>query len=851
MIALPKLRVMKKLVYLFILMNSIGVLKAQESELKGRVLDRNTNVPLPGTTVLLKESNVSVVTNKEGYFAITNPPSSVVLIVSHIGYGTAELFLTGLDKETKILKVELSPIYKQGDEIVVSASRRTEKITDAPASIQVIGQQELNQFAGSNVGELAAYVQGVEFVRTGVDGISFNARGLNNAFNNKVFQMVDGRNSMNPLSGGLMMGNNFSVNKEDIERIEILLGPQTALYGPNVHNALFNYITKDPRKYPGTSLAFSAGNQQQFSARFRQAAKLNERWNYKLTGEYATGKDFEFYDSVYAGGGPNGVFGPSVAIPERIDFNFKHLRGEAHVYYSPTPSTDIILTAGGSNNNIINTHTGGRNQFVGVTNSFLQARFKSPRFYFTVYNAWADFGDSYSIVGYTRDFWNRTHSTAITGPNAKLFPEEAEIFAKRLGNSFKESPQRFNVDGQYNYNFLKQELSVVAGLSYQEDKPRGYGINLVDSFQRIYVSQLGTVLQVEKKLPWNIRLISAARWDWHSTYENFLSPKIGLVKKLGEGNFRLSWARGYSMPSVLFQYASTGGAFFGNAEGITYIPNGTKETEVASLRKTTSLVPEQISTWELGYKGSILKKLFLDINYYNGASKNFFSPSISVGGRALYVGTRPVTHNAAVAGQFDSDGILQNARFSTIFNFGSVRVVGIDWGISYQFNKLVSLAVKHSWMHSDIGKAKPANDANKDGYVLEDERSLNGARNRGVAVLNIKNILKEKAFVNITARILGEYNFYSGNQIGTKAGAGKRGVITATNGLKYLKNFNWGPLGGFTTVDVGLGYKINTSTAVNLGITNLFNTVQREFAGSALISRLIVAELKMEFPYNR
>jgi iron complex outermembrane receptor protein len=75
-----------------------------------------------------------------------------------------------------------------------------------------------------------------------------------------MFQIVDGRNSMNPLSGSLMMGNNSSVNKDDIERIEILIGPQTALYGPNVHNALINYITKDPRKYQGTTLSISAGN---------------------------------------------------------------------------------------------------------------------------------------------------------------------------------------------------------------------------------------------------------------------------------------------------------------------------------------------------------------------------------------------------------------------------------------------------------------------------------------------------------------------------------------------------------------------------------------------------------------
>jgi outer membrane receptor protein involved in Fe transport len=142
----------------------------------------------------------------------------------------------------------------------------------------------MEQFAGSNVSELVSKVQGVQYQRRGVDEITFNARGINSAFNIKVFQLVDNRNSMAAASGGVALFNNGSTNKDDIERIEIVLGPQSALYGPNAHNALFNYITKDPRKYPGTTIAVSAGSQYQFSSRFRYAAKINNRCAYKLTG---------------------------------------------------------------------------------------------------------------------------------------------------------------------------------------------------------------------------------------------------------------------------------------------------------------------------------------------------------------------------------------------------------------------------------------------------------------------------------------------------------------------------------------------------------------------------------------
>ena len=173
------------------------------------------------------------------------------------------------------------------------------------------------------------------------------------------------------------------LTKIDIERIEIVLGPQAALYGPNVHNALFYTTTKDPRKYQGTTVAISAGNRYQFSGRFRHATKINNKWAYKLTGEYVAGKEFDFYDSVYAGNqtGTTPFYGPPVAIPERnVDFDFRHIRGEAHVYYSVTPKADIIISGGGSNNNFLGVTNGGRNQMRGIRIWFFASTVCSSEF---------------------------------------------------------------------------------------------------------------------------------------------------------------------------------------------------------------------------------------------------------------------------------------------------------------------------------------------------------------------------------------------------------------------------------------------------------------------------------------
>lgn len=819
------------------------VLMAQAGTLKGKVTNRQTAEALPGATVQLKGSSAMVITDNEGYYTLSPVPAgSITLLVSYSGYEKAALPVS-VGEGTTTVDVALTLLHQTGNEVVVSASRRPQKITSAPAAISVIDTKDLEQFAGSNSGELMAYVQGVEFVRAGVDQTLFNARGFNNAFNSKVLQIIDGRNSMNTGSGGLALGNGATVVKEDIERIEVVLGPQSALYGPNAHNMLINTITKDPRKYPGTVVALGGGSREQMSGRFRHAAVLNRQWAYKLSGEYVTGKDYEFYDSVRAGGG---VYGPAVIIPERIrDFDFRRIRGEGHVYYSVTPRTDIIVSGGASTNDYIQVTASTRNQMRDINYRFLQARLVHPNYFVTVYNAWGGLGTSYTIGSYTRDYWNRTHSTITdkTDPRfptmGRLSPDEAEAAA--LKTRFNEQNQRFNAEAQYNDSFSKAGLFVVAGLSYQEDKPNSFGTTLIDKDRRIYVTQYGMVLQLEKALPFSLRFISAARYDNHNQFGDFISPRLALVKAIKEGSFRLTWGRAYSMPSILFRSANINGIFFGNGEGITYIPNGSKAGDPSSVRVTTPLEPEQVSTWEVGYKGRLREQLYVDINYYNGISKNFLSPSRSVGGKALKVGGVPVTPISP--GQVDNNGILRNALFTTIFNYGEVQVYGLDAGVYYTFNRVVSGALKYSWFGSDIRENDPKNDLNKDSVVSEEERSLNAPWHRGTVQLRLQNLLRQKAFLHLSGRYVEQYNFYSGNQAGTASGKGKWGAAP--------KNFDWGPLGGFVTMDISAGYTLNQWVSVGMNITNAFDTEQREFVASHPIGRLIMLELKVRVPDDK
>jgi outer membrane receptor for ferrienterochelin and colicins len=276
---------------------------AQNGTITGKVTDTETGNALAGATVLLKGTNLGVVSGNDGQFILSGiPAGNQTVTASFVGYGTVEKNVTISSGQTTTVDFALAESAMMGEEVVVSATRRPEKITQAPAAISVITAKDLDQLASFNVGELASKIQGVEFVRTGVNGVGINARGFNNAFNAKILAMTDGRNSMMAGGSGLPVGIMNTIIKEDIERVEVVLGPNSALYGPNAHNGIVNTITKDPRRYQGTMVALDFGNQSVFSARLRHAMKLSDKLAFKVTGEHTQGNDFAFADSVYVGG---------------------------------------------------------------------------------------------------------------------------------------------------------------------------------------------------------------------------------------------------------------------------------------------------------------------------------------------------------------------------------------------------------------------------------------------------------------------------------------------------------------------------------------------------------------------
>ncbi|RMD91652.1 MAG: TonB-dependent receptor [Calditrichaeota bacterium] len=798
--------------------------------IKGKVTDKETGQPLVGANVFLKGTSFGSSTNIRGEYVIKNVTTgNYTLVVSYIGYAQVERSIS-VDSATEMrLDVALERTELISEQVVVTASRVLEKITDAPATINVISAREIEELPSANLGELLSYQKGVDYVRTGIVGTGINIRGFNSAFNAKNLQMNDNRLST-LVATSLPLGALSTTVKEDIERIEVILGPNAALYGPNAHNGLVNTITKDPRTSEGTTFVVNGGNHESFSGRFRHADVVNEKFRYKITGEYTRGKEIDFVDSVYVAG---------KGYPEiGLDRNFDSIRGEASFYFSPRPDADFILTAGGSNSNNLGVTNAGRNQIVDWRIFFLQARYVSKRLFAQVYHTWSITDDTYALNQRTQNYLSFI---------AAGFPEEEALrrslheawfgsspdngFPLNREANFKDDSRRWNAEIQYNNTWAGFE--VVGGIQWQRDIANSKGTYLLDQDGPIQLDQVGFYAQVEKALGESgVKLIAAARGDNHELYGFNFIPKGGLLYSHGSSTWRLTYGKGIAAPTILNLSANIfGGLLLGNGEGFT-LTDGTK---------IPKLEVEKIQTIEAGYKGIVSEKLYIDTNAYINFHKDFISPLINIANPAAgnFVTHRGDKRISEIIPGTPDTGV---PFLLTYLNFGEVTTFGFDVGLNYFINNNFNVRLNYSFFDFDLDTSDPKNDGNRDGKVNENDLPINTPKHKLSLFFNAN---KDKWFGNVGIRWVDEYDFFSGINVAAKTNPDLiYNGDPVIEGRRVGRDFNEGPLGGFVNVDVSLGYRITHNFSLGARIVNLFNTEVREFVASPSIGRLFSAEAK-------
>ncbi|MFA0961202.1 TonB-dependent receptor domain-containing protein [Roseivirga sp. BDSF3-8] len=808
---------MKYILPLFLILLLIGTQAyAQERTVSGRVSVDVVDEGLPGVTVTVKGTQRGVVTDNTGRYEIVVNDPATILVFRFLGYQTAEV-LVG---DRAVIDITLEEDLAQLDEVVVSGTRRAEKITETPATIETISAQDLQNLPTFNPGELLARLKGVEFVRAGVVGTGINVRGFNSNFNSKNLQVTDGRFS-SLIATGLPMGPLNTVIKEDIERVEVVLGPNSALFGPNAHNGLVNTITKDPRTSEGLTVAQTVGNQSTFSTRMRYAHVFNDQWAFKVTGEHTTAEEFEYVDSVYINRdtipGTEGY--PEYMLDRDIEFN----RGEAAFYYTPVDGTDIIFQGGASNSTYLSPTNVGRNQIIDWNIYYAQAKLVADHWFAQVYHTWSKTEDTYSIDDRTKAYYTFTDLG---------FPEDLvrDSLSYTTGALFKDDSRRWNGEIQYN-NQIEESFFYTIGAQYQRDMANSKGTYLLDENEEDYITidQVGVYGQFDYKFGNGLKLTGAFRGDNHEVYGfNFL-PKVGVVYSGDFGGVRLTYGRGIAAPTILNMYGDLfNGLILGNAEGFT-LADGTE------IEKQTV---EKLQTIELGYKGVVVKnKLFVDANAYYNISEDFLSP-VTVVGVTTQRGDTPIE-------DVQSGYAAYGGLVATYINFGKFNTYGFDLGLSYFFNDALSANLNYSYFGYDTDENNLENDFNNDGVVNKLDLLVNAPRNKASFALNY---VGDRVFGSVFTRWVQEFDYFSSFQIAAETQDLVYRGVPIVEDARSADAYNYGPLGGFVTFDVSLGYKFSDQVRLSGQVTNLFDTEQREFTAAPPTGRLYSLELRVDLP---
>ncbi|HEY1690759.1 MAG TPA: TonB-dependent receptor [Polyangiaceae bacterium] len=131
------------------------------------------------------------------------------------------------------------------EETVVTASKSAQSPLDAPNSTSIITEQDIRLSGITKIPELLRRLAGVDIMETTGSQTEVSLRGFNQRLSNKVLVLVDGRSVYIDLIGATFWAT-LSIGVEDIERIEVVRGPGSALYGADAFNGVINIITKAP-----------------------------------------------------------------------------------------------------------------------------------------------------------------------------------------------------------------------------------------------------------------------------------------------------------------------------------------------------------------------------------------------------------------------------------------------------------------------------------------------------------------------------------------------------------------------------------------------------------------------------
>ncbi|MEJ5287057.1 MAG: hypothetical protein CH6_3777 [Candidatus Kapaibacterium sp.] len=612
---------MKKQIAIFLIILFSPIIKSlAQVQLSGYVYDKVENRSLPGAKIQLEGTILGAVSNNDGYFKITKiPKGNYNLMVIASGYETYKERILLLSDTTISIGLKIKEISKP--EVVVTASRRMQSYEDVPLSITTIDQ---DYFKGKNYFEMKEYVNFVSGVNVSADNISIRgSSGFQFGAGSRVTLLVDG---FPFLSGDIGEANLNIISPDIANRIEILKGSGSALYGSSAMGGVVNLITKEPENALTISTQVNSGvytNPKYEEWKYTDNIRTKSNITTTILANNSVGK--LLVNAQYINDESYRMFNRS----NKINFYGRYIKP-----FNGGKRLGFFAFANYIHSDDAKYWKGAYNATLPQEDFDLSRRIERSRFAVGV--------DYLSPIGLNSFYQIKT----------SLYRTNFESNLPKTDNNYRQSTSYSNFNEfQINHHLFKNSM-VTSGITIIN--------NWVNSFQygdrkqslfSFFTQGEFSILERKLEATGGIRL----DYDVSDSSENFfeISPRFGLIYKIMSGfNIRTSVGKGFRVATISERFSSI------RAGGYTIEPN-------------PNLSPEKSWNFELGT--SFDKEIFGWSWFIDGAIfytryQNLIEPQFDTNASTPTIRFRNIA-NSEIKGFDISIRTRPHKNFETNFNF--------------------------------------------------------------------------------------------------------------------------------------------------------------------------------------
>jgi len=757
--------------------------------------------PISGVTVVINEVAMAEITDDNGRYVLTGLPPGKYSVTFSLGDNSqnADVDIQSGSTATLDKKVDWDVSYAETI-TVYSASRRRERIVEAPAAITVVSEQELErESAHGQLAKVLEFTPGVELTQSGLYDFNLNTRGFNSSLNRRVPALIDGRDPSVPF---LMSTDWPSMSAMgDIASVEMVRGPSAALYGTNAFNGVLNLTTKQPRYSQGGSAKLTVGELATRRADVRWAGALSDANYLKLTGSYTASDDW--YQSRTAATGVEysrfcaGLTEPNspdrncfqrpeaVPLPRNDDrlwqagIRFDHYFGERF----------LTLEGGTASGEGPVIQTGiGRVQILEQDRPWGRANFSSQHF---------------NVLGYYNKRDAPKQTALASGANLVL---DETSWAGEV---------------QANFGFAQSKGQVIAGVSYKDeeiDTRNAAGVSTLTQFNPVGTERQAAYTQVEYSFTPKFKVVAAGRYDDSDLHDAEFSPKLAFViAPTANQTIRLSYNQAFQSPNYSELFLSAPGG----APIASFAPLNAAVLAATGVDLRLGLIPlralgnnnlqvEKIKTWEVGYSGILGGKTYVTLDYYNSQLENFVTDLLPGVNPAFPTYQPPSGLPPTLVAQINGALALLGANRAGLTSIGGQPTIvvsyanagradtqGIELGVNYYVTDHWTAGFNYNWFDFEIKRS------------------------------NERDLLLPNAPENQASATLG----YVGSR------------WDFNTGVRWVDGFRWavGPFVGdvpsYEVVDVGANFHVGDHVVLGISVSNALENEHWESFGGDLLGR--------------